>query len=134
MLHHLCDMAYDENMWGLIRTRKCRSTNWLINYMLYSYICYIWLERIKIYTFGAKTVISINDISKWTKQNFRVILIFTRNLLLYTTLHTLLLVNSEKTMFYLKLRCYYVYPKPLPVDIHLHLYRYSQSLRIWTKL
>ena len=27
-------MAYDENMCGPIRTRKCRSTNWLINYIL----------------------------------------------------------------------------------------------------
>ena len=33
MLHHVCDVAYDENMCGPIRTRKCRSTNWLINYM-----------------------------------------------------------------------------------------------------
>ena len=34
MLHHVCDMAYDENMSRPIRTRKCRSSNWLINYML----------------------------------------------------------------------------------------------------
>ena len=27
MLHHICDAAYDENMYGPIRTRKCRSTN-----------------------------------------------------------------------------------------------------------
>ena len=34
MLHHACDAAYDENICGPIRTRKCRSTNWLINYMV----------------------------------------------------------------------------------------------------
>ena len=34
MLHHVCDAAYDENVSGLIRTRICRSTNRLINYML----------------------------------------------------------------------------------------------------
>ena len=33
MLHQVCDVAYDENIRGPIRTRKCRSTNWLINYM-----------------------------------------------------------------------------------------------------
>ena len=33
MLHHVCDMAYDENMCGPIKTRECRSSNWLINYM-----------------------------------------------------------------------------------------------------
>ena len=27
MLHHVCDVVYDENMSGPIRTRKCRSTN-----------------------------------------------------------------------------------------------------------
>ena len=27
ILHHVCDVAYDENMNGPIRTRKCRSTN-----------------------------------------------------------------------------------------------------------
>ena len=32
MLHHVCDVAYDETMYGPIKTRKCRSTNWLINY------------------------------------------------------------------------------------------------------
>ena len=26
-LHHICDTAYDENMCGPTRTRKCRSTN-----------------------------------------------------------------------------------------------------------
>ena len=34
MLHHICDVAYDENMCGPIRTRKYKSTNWLINYMI----------------------------------------------------------------------------------------------------
>ena len=33
MLHHVCDVAYDENMCGPIRTSKWRSANWLINYM-----------------------------------------------------------------------------------------------------
>ena len=33
MLHRVCDVSYDENMWGPIRSRKCRSTNCLINYM-----------------------------------------------------------------------------------------------------
>ena len=33
-LHHVCDMACDENLYGPIRTCKCRSPNWLINYML----------------------------------------------------------------------------------------------------
>ena len=36
MLHHVCDLAYDENMNGSIGARKCRSTNWLINYMYHS--------------------------------------------------------------------------------------------------
>ena len=27
MLHHVCDVAYDENMFGPIKTLKCRSTN-----------------------------------------------------------------------------------------------------------
>ena len=36
MLHTVCDMAYDKNLCGPIRTRKCRSTNLLINYMFYS--------------------------------------------------------------------------------------------------
>ena len=31
MLHHVFDVAYDENMFEPIRTRKCRSTYWLIN-------------------------------------------------------------------------------------------------------
>ena len=26
-LHHVCDVAYNKNMSGPIRTRKCRSTN-----------------------------------------------------------------------------------------------------------
>ena len=34
MLHHVCDVAYDKNMFGPIKTRKCRSTSWLINYEL----------------------------------------------------------------------------------------------------
>ena len=34
MLHHICDMACDKNMCGPIRTCKCRSPTWLINYML----------------------------------------------------------------------------------------------------
>ena len=29
MLHHVCDVGYDENMCGPIKTRNCRSTNWL---------------------------------------------------------------------------------------------------------
>ena len=29
MLHHVCDLAYDRNMCGPIRTQKCRNTNWL---------------------------------------------------------------------------------------------------------
>ena len=33
MFHHVCDVVYDENMSGPIRTRKWRSTNWLIIYM-----------------------------------------------------------------------------------------------------
>ena len=33
MLHHICDVAYDENRFGPIRTCKCRGTNGLINYM-----------------------------------------------------------------------------------------------------
>ena len=47
MLHHVCDVAYDENMCGPIRTRKCRSTNWLINYMQGStkYIQYIHVPK-----------------------------------------------------------------------------------------
>ena len=27
VLHQVCEIAYDENMRGPIRTRKCRSTN-----------------------------------------------------------------------------------------------------------
>ena len=27
MLHHVCDVAYDENMCGPVRARKCRKTN-----------------------------------------------------------------------------------------------------------
>ena len=27
MLHHGCDVAYDENMCGPVRTHKCKSTN-----------------------------------------------------------------------------------------------------------
>ena len=41
MLHHVCDLAYDKNMSGPIRTSKCRSTNWLINYVL-SYFVSFW--------------------------------------------------------------------------------------------
>ena len=33
MLHHVCDVAYEKSMWGPIRSRKCKGTNWLINYM-----------------------------------------------------------------------------------------------------
>ena len=33
MLHHVCDVAYDENMCGPIKNRKCRSTNLLIIYV-----------------------------------------------------------------------------------------------------
>ena len=36
MLHDVCDIyTYEKNMCGPIRTHKSRSTNWLINYMLY---------------------------------------------------------------------------------------------------
>ena len=31
MLHHVCDVAYDEDMCGPIRSCKYGSTNWLIN-------------------------------------------------------------------------------------------------------
>ena len=34
MLHHICDVVYDENMCESIRTCKCSSTIWLINYIL----------------------------------------------------------------------------------------------------
>ena len=37
-LHHVCDVAFDENMCVPIRTRKCKSTNWLINYMACNFI------------------------------------------------------------------------------------------------
>ena len=37
MLHHVCGVSYDENLCGPIRTCKCRSTNWLINYMFNEY-------------------------------------------------------------------------------------------------
>ena len=33
ILRHVCHVAYNENMCGPIRTRKCRSTNLLINCM-----------------------------------------------------------------------------------------------------
>ena len=36
MLHYACDVAYDENMCVPIGARKCRSINWLINYMIVS--------------------------------------------------------------------------------------------------
>ena len=59
MLHHVCDVTYNEEMCGPIRTRKCRSTmtcnekmcgpirtrkyrgtNWLINYMtIHTLVC-----------------------------------------------------------------------------------------------
>ena len=42
MLHHVCDVAYDENMCGPIRTRKCRSINWLINYTNTDIIAPCW--------------------------------------------------------------------------------------------
>ena len=35
MLHRVCDVGYIENKCVPIRTRKCRSTNWLINYILW---------------------------------------------------------------------------------------------------
>ena len=34
MLHPVCNVAYDENMCEPIRTRKCRTPNWLISYMI----------------------------------------------------------------------------------------------------
>ena len=33
MLHHVCDVAYDKNRCGSIRTCTCRDTSSLINYM-----------------------------------------------------------------------------------------------------
>ena len=33
MLHHVCDVAFDKNMCGPIKNRKCRSTNILIIYV-----------------------------------------------------------------------------------------------------
>ena len=46
-LHHVCDVAYDENWCGPIRTRKYRSANWLINYMwrLYENAVVAWNTR-----------------------------------------------------------------------------------------
>ena len=34
MLHHVCDVAYDENRFGPIRSCRRKGTNWLTNYML----------------------------------------------------------------------------------------------------
>ena len=33
LLHHICDVVYDENMYEPMKACKCRSTNLLINYM-----------------------------------------------------------------------------------------------------
>ena len=40
MLHHICDVTYDENMCGPMRTCKCSSANWLINYIK----IWLWFE------------------------------------------------------------------------------------------
>ena len=36
-LHHICDVAYDENRCGPNRTRKCRSTN-----VAFTYFDFVW--------------------------------------------------------------------------------------------
>ena len=41
MLHHVCDVDYEENISGPIRTRKRRSANWLINYMYGEVVYYV---------------------------------------------------------------------------------------------
>ena len=48
MLHHVYDVAYDKNMCGPIRTRKCRSTNWLSNYTDLSYFFRSYLLNIQL--------------------------------------------------------------------------------------
>ena len=48
ILHHV---IYDENICGLIRTGKCRSTNWSINYMteFYKHFSRKWLLVLLIF-------------------------------------------------------------------------------------
>ena len=41
ILHHVCDVVYDGNMCGAIRTGKCCGTNWIINFMLGHFAGYI---------------------------------------------------------------------------------------------
>ena len=48
MLHHICDVAYDENRSGPIRTHKFRGTNWWINY-IESDGCSLSFEKIEIF-------------------------------------------------------------------------------------
>ena len=45
MLHHVCDVTYEENMCGPIKARKCRSTNWLMDYMTIHILLYIWRRK-----------------------------------------------------------------------------------------
>ena len=65
MLHHVCDVAYDEKMSGPIKTRKCRSTNWLINYM------YTWITLLN----GLFSVVRVH-LELWTRIKRVLILIW----------------------------------------------------------
>ena len=71
MLHHICDVASDENMRGPIRNRKWRNTNWLINYIPYLSDQVVLLHDQKVKTKKFKYL--ENEKSFWGEKAFFII-------------------------------------------------------------
>ena len=59
MLHHVCDVAYGENMSGPVKTRKFWSANWLINSMWFWYKLYRWSHPIPTYRNPSTAIIIV---------------------------------------------------------------------------
>ena len=59
MLHHVCDVAYGENMSGPVRTRKFWSANWLINSVWFWYKLYRWSHPIPTYRNPSTAIIIV---------------------------------------------------------------------------
>ena len=60
MLCHLCDVIFDENRCGPIRTCKRRDTDWLINYMRWVNVdTFNWLTR---------KIVLLDNMHRWKSE------------------------------------------------------------------
>ena len=76
MLHHVCDVAYGENMCGPSRTRICRSANWLINYMYAvppksRYFSLFWCMLCTTTSDISRSTENINSTARVSRLSFR---------------------------------------------------------------